>query len=75
MFLNTFHREHILLKLKIKKLLRKIKSKNLKAEVWKMPFYFFERVKHLEVRRQPKSFVKKKKEHTSHWTNGLGDVI
>ena len=29
MFLNTFHRGHILLKLKIKKLLRKIKSKNL----------------------------------------------
>ena len=31
MFLNTFHREHILLKLKTKKLLRKIKSKNLTA--------------------------------------------
>ena len=29
MFLNTFYREHILLILKIKKLLRKIKSKNL----------------------------------------------
>ena len=27
MFLNTFHREHILLKFKIKKLLRKIRSK------------------------------------------------
>ena len=36
MFLNTFHREHILLKLKIKKLLRKIKSKNLTAD-----FFFF----------------------------------
>ena len=34
MFLNTFHREHILLKLKIKKLLRKIKSKNLAAGVF-----------------------------------------
>ena len=34
MFLNTFHREHILLKLKIKKLLRKIKSKNLTAGVF-----------------------------------------
>ena len=33
MFLNTFHREHILLKLKIKYLLRKIKSKNLTAGV------------------------------------------
>ena len=33
MFLNTFHREHILLKLKINKLLRKIKSKNLTAGV------------------------------------------
>ena len=33
MFLNTFHREHILLILKIKKLLRKIKSKNLTAGV------------------------------------------
>ena len=33
MFLNTFHSEHILLKLKIKKLLRKIKSKNLTAGV------------------------------------------
>ena len=33
MFLNTFHREHILLKLKIKKLLRKIRSKNLTAGV------------------------------------------
>ena len=33
MFLNNFHREHILLKLKIKKLLRKIKSKNLTAGV------------------------------------------
>ena len=31
MFVNTFHREHILLILKIKKLLRKIKSKNLTA--------------------------------------------
>ena len=29
--LYNFHREHILLKLKIKKLLRKIKSKNLTA--------------------------------------------
>ena len=38
MFLNTFHREHILLKLKIKKLLRKIKSKNLTAGVF---FFFF----------------------------------
>ena len=28
-----FHREHILLKLKIKKLLRKIRSKNLSAGV------------------------------------------
>ena len=34
MFLNTFHREHILLKLEIKKLLRKIKSKNLPAGVY-----------------------------------------
>ena len=34
MFLNTFYREHILLKLKIKKLLRKIKSKNLTAGVF-----------------------------------------
>ena len=33
MFLNTFHCEHILLKLKIKKLVRKIKSKNLTAGV------------------------------------------
>ena len=31
--LYSFHREHILLKLKIKKLLRKIKSKNLTAGV------------------------------------------
>ena len=31
--LNTFHREHILPKLKIKKLLRKISSKNLTAGV------------------------------------------
>ena len=36
MFLNTFHREHILLKLKIKKLLRKINSKNLTAGVFFM---------------------------------------
>ena len=34
MLLNTFHREHILLILKIKKLLRKIKSKNLTAGVF-----------------------------------------
>ena len=34
MFLNTFHREHIFLILKIKKLLRKIKSKNLTAGVF-----------------------------------------
>ena len=34
MFLNTFHREHILLILKIKKLLRKIKSKNFTAGVF-----------------------------------------
>ena len=33
MFLNTFHREHILLKLKTKNLLRKIRSKNLTAGV------------------------------------------
>ena len=33
MFLNIFHREHILLKLKIKKLLRKIRSKNFTAKV------------------------------------------
>ena len=33
MFLNTFHPKHILLKLKTKKLLRKIKSKNLTAGV------------------------------------------
>ena len=32
--MNTFHREHILLKLKIKKLLRKIRSKNLPAGVF-----------------------------------------
>ena len=31
MFLNTFHRKHNLLKLKIKKLLRLISSKNLTA--------------------------------------------
>ena len=31
MFLNTFHREHILLKSKIKNILRKIKFKNLTA--------------------------------------------
>ena len=34
MLLNTFHREHILLILKIKKLLRIIKSKNLTAGVF-----------------------------------------
>ena len=33
MFLNTLHYEHILVKLKAKKLLRKNKSKNLKAGV------------------------------------------
>ena len=33
MFLNTCHREHILLKLKIKELLRKISSKNLTTKV------------------------------------------
>ena len=43
MFLNTFHREHILLILKIKKLLRKIKSKNLTAGV----FFFKCYIKHL----------------------------
>ena len=31
--LNNFHREHILLKLKIKKILRKISSRNLTAGV------------------------------------------
>ena len=36
--LYNFHREHILLKLKIKKLLRKIKSKNFTAGVF---FFFF----------------------------------
>ena len=41
MFLNTFHREHILLKLKTKKLLRKIKSKNLTAGVFFFFFFFF----------------------------------
>ena len=40
MFLNTFHREHILLKSKIKKLLRKIKSKNLIAGVFLFLFFF-----------------------------------
>ena len=34
MFLNNFHREHILLKLKIKNLLRKIRPKNLTAGVY-----------------------------------------
>ena len=34
MFLNTLHREHILLKLKIKKSLRNIRSKNLSAGVF-----------------------------------------
>ena len=38
MFLNTFHREHILLELKIKELLRKIKSKNLTAGVFLVSF-------------------------------------
>ena len=41
MFLNTFHRGHNLLKLKIKKLLRKIKSKNLTARVFFFFFFFF----------------------------------
>ena len=34
MFLNTFHSKHIFLELKIKKLLRKISSKNLTAGVY-----------------------------------------
>ena len=38
MFLNTFYREHILLILKIKKLLQKNKSKNLTAGGF---FFFF----------------------------------
>ena len=33
MFLNTFYREHILLILKIKKLLRKIKSKTCRVDL------------------------------------------
>ena len=33
-FLNTFHREHILLKLKLKEILRKIKSKNIAGVVF-----------------------------------------
>ena len=41
MFLNTFHREHILLKLKIKKLLRKSKSKNLTAGGFFLLFFLF----------------------------------
>ena len=41
MFLNTFDREHILLKLKTKKLLRKIKSKNLAAGVFLFIFKSF----------------------------------
>ena len=46
MFLNTFHREHILLILKIKKLLRKIKSKNLTAGVLATPkFVLWQKVK------------------------------
>ena len=40
MLLNNFHREHILLILKIKKLLRKMKSKNLTAGV----IFFFNTV-------------------------------
>ena len=39
--LYNFHREHILLKLKIKKLLRKIKSKNITAGVFFFFFFFF----------------------------------
>ena len=45
--MNTFHREHILLKLKIKKLLRKISSKNLTAGfffVCLFVFVFFARL-------------------------------
>ena len=38
--LYNFHREHVLLKLKTKKSLRKIKSKNLTAGVF---FFFFSR--------------------------------
>ena len=40
MLLNTFHREHILLILKIKKLLRKVKSKNLTTGVCLFLFFF-----------------------------------
>ena len=54
MFLNTFHREHILLKLKTKKLLRKIKSKNLTAGVFVFFFFFFSTMDP----RYPISFVK-----------------
>ena len=39
--LYNFHRELILLKLKIRKLLRKIKSKNLTAGVFFFFFFFF----------------------------------
>ena len=52
MFLNTFHREHILLKLKIKKLLRKIKSKNITAGVLLLFFFcccFFVIIKLYEI--------------------------
>ena len=38
--LNTFHREHILLKLKIKKLLRKISSKNITAGAFLFVLFF-----------------------------------
>ena len=40
MFLNTFHRDYISLKLKIKKLLPKIKSKTLQLEVVVFSFFF-----------------------------------
>ena len=51
MFLNTFHHEHILLILKIKKLLRKIKSKNLTAEVFLAPSFLIESYSFLHVTR------------------------
>ena len=51
--LYNFHREHILLKLKIKKLLRKIKSKNLTAGVYQQEkTHLFYKIIHFSVQFQ-----------------------
>ena len=57
-FLYNFHHKHILLKLKIKKLLRKKKYKNLSAGVFLVPVYNYQLLRTHQSLSQIPPFIK-----------------